>query len=217
MTRLNDLHQAAQSGAEVRWDPRSVDVLTAVQTARRLRAQFTAEWTSKGFSAIARLSGLTALFSALGRAQQRRRTLRELSTLSDRALADIGLNRGQIAATAVEATAVEATAPRTAHRSVWHMLADWTKRAYLKRKTISALSALSDQMLADIGIQRVDIRRIADSLAARQNGDQRSTEQTSAVVEGIKIPATHSLANLGRAIVGQPAAANENLGHTSAA
>ena len=93
MTRLNDLQNSAARGTKVRWDPQSVDVLTAVQTARRMRARYTADLLNRGLKALARLSGVTALFSALGRQAQRRRTQYELAGLSDRELRDIGLER----------------------------------------------------------------------------------------------------------------------------
>ncbi len=217
MTRLNDLQKAAQGGTEVRWDPRSVDVLTAVQTARRMRARYTAEMLSQGFFAIARLSGVTALCAALLRGHQRRRTLRELSNLSNRDLADIGLERSDIAA-----IASEATAPKANHRSIWHMLAEGLRRAYLRRRTIRQLSEISDRMLRDIGIERADIDRIATALANGTVGRTATAETVAAGAKGVRIPEAMALLSispgkLGRDIARQPVAANENFGHPSAA
>lgn len=217
MTRLNDLQAAVLSGNEVRWDPRSVDVMTAVQTARRMRAQYTAELLSRGFTAGARLSGLTALCAAILRGHQRRRTEHELSDLSNRVLADIGLERSLI-----PATAVRSTAPSAEHRSVWHMLAGWAKRAHLRRKTVRQLSEMPDRMLRDIGVERADIRRIATALAAGQYEPQEATDPSAALPEGVRIPETMALLSInpgtiGRNSSGQPRPANENLGHSSAA
>ena len=217
MTRLNDLHLAARSGTEVRWDPRSVDVLTAVQTARRMRAQFTADLLRRGFSAFGRLSGVSALFSALARSQRKRRTLHELSLLSDRALADIGLQRDQIAA-----TATEATAQTEAHRSVWHMIADRIKREYRRRKTVAQLSAMSDRVLQDIGIERADIGKIAAALADGKAAGRQADETAPAQAEDIRIPEAMVLLAVnpgafGQKAGGQPHPANMNHGHPSAA
>lgn len=216
MTRLNDLHDAVESGAGVRWDPQSVDVLNAVQTARRLRAQFVADHLNRGFAAAARWSGLTALFSALGRAMQRRRTLNELSRLSDGMLADIGLNRSQLVA-----TAAQATAPQASHRSVWHVLAERTVLEYRRRKTIRALSAISDRMLQDIGLERADIRRVAADLTNGQPSERpAATAETASAAADVPPVASHEAlrpATIGRTAFQRPYAANENLGHPSAA
>lgn len=218
MTRLNDLHDAAQSGAGVRWDPQSVDVLNAVQTARSLRAHFIADHLSRGLPALARWLGLTALFSALGRAIQRRRTLNELSRLSDGLLSDIGLDRSQIVA-----TATQATAPKVSHRSIWHVLAEWTVNEYHRQKTIRALSAISDRMLQDIGIERADIRRIAEDLTNGQKSEYRPAVAKTAAPAAVDAPASVAPdealrpATIGRTAFQRPYAANENLGRTSAA
>ncbi len=217
MTRLNDLHVAARSGTEVRWDPRSVDVWNAVETAHRMRSRYTAELLSKGFFALARLSGVTALCAALLRGHQRRRTMHELSGLNDRELADIGLERADISA-----IASEVTAPTANHCSIWHMLADGLRRAYLRRRTIRQLSAISDRTLGDIGIERADIERVATALVDGTYGASATEEQAAIDLKGARVPEAMALLSispgkLGRNIDEQPLAANENLGRPTAA
>lgn len=212
MTRLNELHDAARRGSDVRWDPRSVDVLNAVQTARRMRAQYTAELLTRGFAALARWSGATALVAALARAQQRRRTLRELSALSDAMLADIGLQRSRISA-----AAAEVSAPKAAERSVWHMLADWAWREYHKSRTIRELSAMSDAMLRDIGIERANIGRVAEALAAKQRDGQAAVAGTAALRQAPQLAGSLNAASVSKSPADLRMPANENLGHPSAA
>lgn len=217
MTRLNDLQNAAERGTKVRWDPQSVDVLTAVQTARRMRARHTADLLSRGLKALARLSGATALFSALGRQAQRRRTRHELIGLSDRELRDIGLDRSRI-----DVVATEVTAPKSEHRSVWHMMADWTKREYRRIKTIRELSAISDRMLLDIGIEPGDIRQVAAAVSGGQAHKPSVAEPKALETAGLRIPAAMVVLSVTGGVTGQsndnhPAPANQNHGHPSAA
>ncbi|WP_322096800.1 DUF1127 domain-containing protein [Pelagibius sp.] len=212
MTRLNELHDAAWRGSDVRWDPRSVDVLNAVQTARRMRAQYTAELLTRGLSALARWSGATALVSTLARAQQRRRTLRELTALSDSMLADIGLQRSQIAAAAADVVPAKPAAG-----SVWHMMAEWLGREYRKSRTIRELSGMSDAMLRDIGVERADIGRIAEALAAKQRDGQTAAAATAALQRAPQLAGSLSAASVSKSSADLLVPANENLGHPTAA
>jgi uncharacterized protein YjiS (DUF1127 family) len=88
---------------------------------------------------------------------------RQLSALSDRELADIGLHRGDIPAV------VDATAPQIGVVAAFgRMLHDllvapsvlWNKR----RVAHSALNALDNRMLADIGLARAEIGDVVKGL-----------------------------------------------------
>jgi len=164
MIRLTDLHGDHAGSAAVRWDQRSVDVLSVVQTARTLRAEFIADHLHSGLETFGRWSGLSALFAALRRRFQHRRTLKALGQLDDRLLSDIGISRAEIAAAAALCCKEEAVAKPSA----WNKLAGWLRREAARRRTVSELSAMSDEMLADIGIDRGDIPAVAAALAADQ-------------------------------------------------
>jgi uncharacterized protein YjiS (DUF1127 family) len=160
MIRLTELHGDHAGSAAARWDQRSVDVLSVVQTARTLRAEFIADHTHRGLEAFGRWSGLTALFSSLRRRLRHRRTLTALGRLDDRLLSDIGVSRAEIEATA--AFCCE-TQPQRGE-SVWQKIGAWLSREHRRRQTIRELSAMSDEMLADVGIARADIPAIAAAL-----------------------------------------------------
>lgn len=164
MIRLTDLHGARAGSAAVRWDQRSVDVLSVVQTARTLRAEFIADHLHSGLETFGRWSGLSALFATLRRRFQHRRTLKALGQLDDRLLSDIGISRTEIAAAAALCCKEEAVAKPSA----WSKLAARLRREVARRRTVRELSAMSDEMLADIGIDRADIPAVAAALAADQ-------------------------------------------------
>ena len=56
-------------------------------------------------------------------------------------------------------------------RSVWADFADYRAKRRVFRETVAELSALSNRELADLGINRAEIRRIA--LAAAEGCDDR--------------------------------------------
>lgn len=178
MIRLTELPGGSAGSTAVRWDQRSVDVLSVVQTARTLRAQFIADHLHSGLTAFGRWSGLSALFASLRRRFQRRRTLKALGQLDDRLLSDIGISRAEIAATAVICCQEEARKGR----SVWTALADWLRREAARRRTVRELSAMSDEMLADIGIARAEIAAVAAAVAADQPVTARGDETAAAEV-----------------------------------
>ncbi|MGQ0663338.1 MAG: DUF1127 domain-containing protein [Pseudomonadota bacterium] len=69
-----------------------------LHAARAMRAAYVAEWTGRVGGAMARLfAGIAARYRAWRR---RQRAYDELMSLDDRALADIGLSRGDIPAVA---------------------------------------------------------------------------------------------------------------------
>lgn len=104
-----------------------------------------------GLAEIAWLVRHKAVPSVLQRVQARR-AVAELRALNDRALRDIGIERGQIE------TVVEAMkdAPAPAPRPMVGPLAA-LQRWIVRRRTIDLLSALDDRLLEDIGLVRAHI------------------------------------------------------------
>lgn len=162
MIRLSDFPGTPAGSEAVRWDQRSVDALSVIHTARTLRAEYIADHLHSAAEAFGRWTGLSAFFAAWHHRQQRRRTLKALTALDDRVLNDIGVDRAEIAATA--ALSCDKT-PRSGN-SVWHGLGAWARREVNRRSTLRQLSALSDEMLADIGLSRAEIPAVAADLVA---------------------------------------------------
>ncbi len=183
MIRLTDFSGNPAGSEAVRWDQRSVDVLSVIQTARTLRAEYIADHLHSAAEAIGRWTGLSALFAAWRRHQQRRRTLKALTALDDRVLNDIGVDRAEIAATA--ALSCDKT-PRSGN-SVWHGLGAWAEREVNRRRTLRELSALTDEMLADIGISRAEIPAVVADLFAGQT--QTAAGETVDITADIPVTA----------------------------
>ncbi len=210
MTRLSDLHGELAKGAAVRWDPRSVDVLDVVQRARTQRSEFIADHLRHGIESFARRSGLTALFAVLRQRWQCHRTLRELEQLDAHLLSDIGVIRADI-----EATAAQCHSKRpSSGNSVWYGLAGWASREVHRRRTVSALSAMSDEMLTDIGITRVEIPTIAAALAAEQSSGSQAGGTVDVVAD---IPVSVQVLAFVEAQRSLQRAANQNYGRSTAA
>src|SRR5262245_8890552 len=110
-----------------------------------------------GFGALATFA--THVSNAVRRVVERTAILRELSALSDRELADVGLLRGDIPAVATKSVTVPAGPGLVAafgellHDLLVAPVVLWNKR----RTAYSALEALDDRMLADIGVARAEI------------------------------------------------------------
>ncbi|GAB4354438.1 MAG: hypothetical protein Kow00114_04240 [Kiloniellaceae bacterium] len=102
--------------------------------------------------------------------------MKALGQLDDRLLSDIGISRAEIAATAAFCCQEEARKGR----SVWSALAGWLRREAARRRTLRELSAMSDAMLADIGIARAEIPAVAAAVAAAQPVAARSEEAAAA-------------------------------------
>ncbi len=91
----------------------------------------------------------------------RARMARELADLDDRVLADIGLTRGQIPEVAEIAYREKiAEARRVAREWLVGLLPKWVIRWYKRNKLYNEMVALSDYMLADIGLSRYEIPRV---------------------------------------------------------
>ncbi len=117
-----------------------------------------------GFGALAVFA--KRVVNSVRRNLERTAIARELSALTDRELADIGLTRADIPAVAEKSATVPAgPGPVAAFGEMLHDLLVapvvlWNKR----RVAHSALSALDDRMLADIGVARAEIADVVKGL-----------------------------------------------------
>ncbi len=182
MIRLSDL-QSGQAGSVVLpYDPRTRDAFSLIQGARAFRSHFFTLRLRRAFAALSRWSGLPELLATLSRRARKRRTLRALAELDDRLLRDIGVARADIEATA----AFCCTDMPAAGNSVWYGLTAWAERETRRRRTERELSALSDAMLADIGIERTEIPAIAAAVADPRRGPEaRHAEDSLPQSEGV--------------------------------
>lgn len=167
MTRLSDLQGGQAASVALRFEQRSLDAFSLVQRARAFRSHFFALRLRRALTALSRWTGLAELLTTLSRRARKRRTLRALAQLDDRLLRDIGVARTDIEATA----AFCCTETPAAGNTVWYGLSAWAEREARRRRTERELSALSDQMLADIGIERAEIPAIA-AVVADPRGDR---------------------------------------------
>jgi uncharacterized protein YjiS (DUF1127 family) len=90
---------------------------------------------------------------------EKRQVMAELRALNDRALRDIGIERGQIELV-VDAMKIEA--PRSPRPAVGPFAA--LRRWRYRRRTINALAALDDRLLDDIGLVRANIGEFVRSV-----------------------------------------------------
>lgn len=164
MIRLTELATAPAGHTTERWGQRSLDVNSVIVSARTLRAEFIADHLHRAVKGFGRWSGLAVLTTGLRHRLQKRRTLKALESLDDRLLSDIGISRTEIAATA----AFCCDTPQETRTSVWRKLGQWLRRERIRRRTIRELSAMSDSLLADVGISRADIPAIATALVSDQ-------------------------------------------------
>lgn len=216
MIRLTEISGEMAGSTAVRWDQRSVDVLSVVQTARTLRADYIADHLRRGtraFGTLVRWSGLADLLAAVKRRRERQRTLKALGQLDDRLLSDIGISRADIEATAAACCGQE---PKTGG-SVWPRLAARIGRELRRRRTVLELSAMSDELLADIGISRADIPAVAAALVAeapQQTAADETAERAGETPVAMPVPAqVLAFVQMRRSL---QQAANENLDRPAA-
>jgi uncharacterized protein YjiS (DUF1127 family) len=146
LTRLDD-RMLADIGVR-RWD-----IDTVAETAA----------AAEGPSLVEALGGVAiALGKAVGRWQERRTAVRELSELDDRMLSDIGISRSEIPA--VVAGGARAVAAASAGDSD---ALEAFRRWNLSRIAAKELNGLDNDMLDDLGLVRGDIDDVVEELAIR--------------------------------------------------
>ena len=117
-----------------------------------------------GFGALAVFA--KRVINSVRRTLERTAIARELAALNDRELADIGLGRGDIAAVAEPSVTAPARPGLVAafgemvHDLLVAPVVLWNKR----RAAFSALNALDNRMLADIGVARAEIGDVVKGL-----------------------------------------------------
>ncbi|HEV8390001.1 MAG TPA: DUF1127 domain-containing protein [Dongiaceae bacterium] len=117
-----------------------------------------------GFGALAVFS--SRVINSVRHTLERTAILRQLAALNDRELADIGLSRADIPAVAERSVTVPAQPGLIAafgellHDLLVAPVALWNKR----RVAFSALNALDNRMLADIGVARAEIADVVNGL-----------------------------------------------------
>ena len=65
------------------------------------------------------------------------------------------------------------TLPRTPEAGIWRRLAGLFRRSSDRLQTIRQLHGLSDEMLRDIGVDRLDIEGSVDALIAKSDEEAR--------------------------------------------
>jgi uncharacterized protein YjiS (DUF1127 family) len=166
----------------------------------------------RSLDAVGRWSGLRALGLALRRRLQHRRTLNALTQLDDRLLRDIGVSRADIEATA--AFCCESESEGTP--SVWQRLGAWLSRERRRRQTVRELSAMPDEILADVGIERAEIPVVAAALVSDRPA--AAAGQGAQVARDLPAPAALSASVLAFIAVRRSAqqAANTNISRPAA-
>lgn len=166
MTALSAKELAALDGAGS-FGP-DFDQVVLLREARQLRAQVLKELVGRGLSRVAALLGRDGLGGHFARLRLYRRTLVELSRLDERALQDIGINRGEIEPTARAAVGLDAqTRP-----GLFARLRQAAAEAREHRRAAQDLAALDRRLLQDIGVEPDGIEHYVDE-ARRYGGEPR--------------------------------------------
>jgi uncharacterized protein YjiS (DUF1127 family) len=143
--------------------PSPTELVRSVEDSRRLRAEATADMIASLARTVAR--SVRRGTEPLARWQEQRRTYQALSRLSDRALADIGIERDHIALVAKGIDPHEHDLAPTGWRRWWQETGrrlDAAQRARREcRRVYRELMAYTNRELDDLGIRRVDIPAIA--------------------------------------------------------
>lgn len=182
MTRLTEVELAELNRAKVLSQPMNVQQI--VEQAHRLRAQATAEMVTKAARGLRRAFRLNRLGTYIARQALYARTYRELSQLSDRSLADIGITRSEIDSVARELSQTGTQAAETEAKGFFSALREKLAQARMRQQTRRRISELDARMLQDIGINPHDnidaaIERIISERKANQAPVQAAPESSA--------------------------------------
>lgn len=179
MARLTEKElDLIQRTRQAPWAAHDVDAV--VLYARHLRSEFMARQLALGARALVRWTRLDkaaalvadAVARPIRKALIKRRTVRELRRLDDHMLLDLGLTRGDVEAFA--GTLAEKRLP--SRPGLGSRLRAWFQR----QRTIRALEALDDRLLADIGLER---GRIAAAVDLAVSGGSRESAAPADLVD----------------------------------
>lgn len=142
-----------------------------VVEARHLQSEAFGRFIASAARAVARWTGLAALYHAvavpLRRALERRRTVAELRRLDHRMLRDIGLEPYMVEDFADGLTEQNAK-PQRRPEGLLAKLRRWQ----LRQRTIRELEAQSDRTLEDIGLTRGQIKAVTERALAEAEAPQ---------------------------------------------
>lgn len=166
MTRLTEVELAELNRAKALAQP--INTQQIIEQAHRLRAEATVEMFSKATRSLRGLLRLNALGAYIARQTLYARTYRELSQLSDRSLADIGISRSEIDSVAREVSQSTTQAAGTEAKGFFTSLREKLAKARLRRETHRRIAELDARMLQDIGINPHDNIDTAIEQAVRE-------------------------------------------------
>jgi uncharacterized protein YjiS (DUF1127 family) len=133
-----------------------------------------------GFARIAAFG--RALAGRYTHAAVKAQVVRDLARLSDRMLADVGLNRGDVEAVAILTANETVRLERSIASEIGSFLYDLILRPVVrmarKRHAYATLMALDDRMLNDIGIDREDIPAFVKGLSGDRPAEQDASAET---------------------------------------
>lgn len=184
MTRLTEVELAELNRAKILAQP--MNVQQVVEQAHRLRAQATADMLGRAARGMVRMLRLKQLGAYAARQALYARTYRELSQLSDRSLADIGMTRSEIDSVARELSETGAQATRTEAKGYLTRLREQLAHARLRRETRRRIAELDDRMLLDIGINPQDNLDAALDRIMRERKARRTAAQTNTAAKSSK-------------------------------
>ncbi|WP_035724614.1 RSP_7527 family protein [Fodinicurvata fenggangensis] len=184
MTRLTEVELAELNRAKTLAQP--MNVQQVVEQAHRLRAQATADMLGRAARGMVRMLRLKQLGAYAARQALYARTYRELSQLSDRSLADIGMTRSEIDSVARELSETGVQATRIEAKGYLTRLREQLAHARLRRETRRRIAELDDRMLLDIGINPQDNLDAALDRIMRERKASRTAAQTNTATKSSK-------------------------------
>ena len=133
---------------------RLIDSKIVIQTAATAPASIVNDFT------VSSPAGQPSLVSILLRPFRRAQIARELQSLDERMLRDIGVTRSDIDRVAAESVGGEEWVVVALAKHIGRTLAAWSSR----RDAFRRLNALDDRMLADIGLNRAEIPAVVKAM-----------------------------------------------------